>query len=113
MHKQSNQKMMDIRHHHKSRQELLETTRLAKFRLSRGRELLSTDLSHSPELSELTVSEQSMTIPTNVCRVCEKEKLEADNELQLRTKVCRKCIEHYAIVDAAFNTAADAKSQAV
>lgn len=121
MNKQLNHRGTNACASHKPRRELLESTKLSKFQSSLKRELPSLDLpelsgisklSKTAESTELNTSEISVTASTNGCQVCQNEILEADNELQQRTKVCRKCIEHYAQVDSAFNIAADEKTKA-
>lgn len=70
----------------------------------------STKLSRLPSF-RLPAFDQPQAKQTNSCETCEKGKLETDNDLQQRTKVCRKCMSHYAVVDSRLNQAADAKAQ--
>jgi hypothetical protein len=46
-----------------------------------------------------------------VCRVC-GGRLEADSDFQQSTKVCRKCINHFAQVGAALDAHANEKARA-
>ncbi len=72
------------------------------------------DLSESPtrRLLEETRLSQLKPLPKRpACSVCGGF-LEADNQFQQSTKICRKCIAHYTKVDAAFNERADEKARA-
>ena len=79
---------------------------LCPSRRSRRKLLESTMLLRLPSLPQ-----QSKAKRGNDCRTCDKGRLEADNDLQQRIKVCRKCMVHYALVDSVLNEAADEKTR--
>jgi len=79
---------------------------------SRQSLLESTKLSRLPKLPTRSKFELPDFPPTRtavvVCAGCAGH-LESDNDFQQQIKVCRKCLAHYAVIDAAIDAASKRK----